>query len=810
MTTDEAINAALEGVAKYIPDEVMNSVHDAIEKATEKLESTRRNERKESIFVKTESKSADPDVYTNLSDMLNVDQKNTTEFSAIIEGLYAKNRKYYTILRDYEIMPILIPQINRVLMFLANETLSPDIQNSHTFEMKYTGTGAGSTAIQKEIDDIRNEMDLDRTLQEVVMNRYKLGKDHRLVIDYQKTFDKMSDAIQQKMLNEAITFKNCDTVFDQLKDRLKTTINEATFTIPATKATTDNIELAIKEKISCNNLNIVIERSPIVECLESAQSELYLKEYKKYSIDMILDESFSGIMNEAPDTNFLKQFQSVVDDMRKKKLRRAHVERLDPARLFTLKLGKKVIGHFYVTDLFNESYIPYTSQLGQSLKDRLIKSRNQSTPTTPSVNGTEKAIAKTLAEKIIKAFDPNIGINRIEDIDLLHDYIINNEIYQGNKKITFYYVDDIIDMSRTEESLLINAVFFTKLYAMMILNNIITKVLRGRGRQIHTVKLGASNAVRKYLNNAIIALNNPESNLGMIHGSFEQLLNSLNSGSDIIIPSEDDSERFITTDYIEGQNVDMDTEFLRFLLNSIVASFGVDSAVIDATNGKVEFARTLSMESLQIANNVKNEQIDLYPGWTKYCLRIIEIMGSDEARKAAKNGLIKISFYEPKSLMIQTSLEEINNVSNYVDAIANMLPIFNSDNVGETERNTFVFMMMKNMLNLDWGMIESVLTESKILSNEQKIEDKIAEIIQSYKEHTEEHQLGDPTPEEAAEEEDLLSDEYGEDASLDDTYGESEFEEPQEEPETENTDETEDESTEEDNTETEDEETPEE
>ena len=55
---------------------------------------------------------------------------------------------------------LMAPQINRVLMFLANETLSPDIQNSHTFEMKYTGTGAGSTAIQKEIDDIRNEINI--------------------------------------------------------------------------------------------------------------------------------------------------------------------------------------------------------------------------------------------------------------------------------------------------------------------------------------------------------------------------------------------------------------------------------------------------------------------------------------------------------------------------------------------------------------------------------------------------------------------------------------------------------------------------
>ena len=48
--------------------------------------------------------------------------------------------------------------------------------------------------------------------------------------------------------------------------------------------------------------------------------------------------------------------------------------------------------------------------------------------------------------------------------------------------------------------------------------------------------------------------------------------------------NEDDAQ-YIRTDYIPGQDVDMNDEFLRTLLNSIVTSFGLDSAVIDATNG---------------------------------------------------------------------------------------------------------------------------------------------------------------------------------------------------------------------------------
>lgn len=772
MTTEEAINAGLEGVAKFIPDEMMKSIYKAVEDATEKLESTRRNERNESIFVKSDQKSPDPDVYTNLSDMLNVDQKSIAEFASILSGLYMKNKKYYTILRDYEIMPILIPQINRVLMFLVNETLSPDIQNNHTFEMKYVGTGSGAETIQKDLDSIRDEMDLDRTLQEVITNRYKLGREYRCVTDYQKTFEQMSSAIRKKMLNESVSPYDCDCIFDQLESRLKTSITEAAFPLPMTTTTSNTIRQST-ETITCSNLNIVVEKSPIVSCLESARAEFDLKKYEQYSIGSMMESVgaslTNGSLNEAATNSddYLKQFQSVIDTMQRKKLRKANAERLDPSKVCPLKIGKKIIGYFYITDLMDESADPYTSQFGQSLKDRLMKSRNQSTPTTLNADGAEKTIAKILAEKIIKAFDPNIGISRVEDIDLLHDYIINNEIYRGNKKITFYYKDDIFDMSRAGDSLLINAVFFTKLYSMILLNNIMTKVLRGRGRQIHTVQMGVSNAVRKYLNNAIIALNNPETNLGMIHGSFENLLNPLNSASDIIIPTEDGTERFITTDYIEGQNVDMDTEFLKFLLNSIVTTFGLDPATIDATNGQIQFARTLSMESLQIANSIKNEQTDLYPSWRDYCFRIVKIMGNDDTRTAVENGSVKISFYSPKSLIIQNTLEEINNVKNYVESIADILPVFNSDNTDQTERNTFVFMLMKSLINLDWGPIETALKESKIMANEQRIEDLIAQIISGYQENVETRNFGDPTPEESTADEDLIGDD---DEDLNDDY----------------------------------------
>lgn len=778
MNTDEIINSMMLGVSKYLPDEAMSRLRQDIEDANAILDAAKINKRKDQpVHSNT---SSDPDVYTNLQNMINNDQKVSMEFSNIIETLYAKNKKFYTILRDYEIMPILIPQINRVLQFLVNESVSPDIQNDRTFELKYIGASGNGASIQADLNKIRKEMKLDSLLPTIYQDRYKIQHVYYRVIDYNETFDKMTQAIQTKMLNESVSPETCMNTFDNLAARMTSTINEATFNVNYSLSRVNNAPETVNTDISLDKLNIVIERSPIVECVQTVKNEVMSRKYEKYSMKSVMNEWATGVINEDASDDFMKQFEEVIANLKKKKMRRCHLERLDPSRTFSLKLGGRQIGYFYITDINQTQGSAYNTQFGQSLKDRLMKSRNLSTSTTVDVAGAEKAIAKVLAEKIIKSFDPSIGIAQIEDIDLMHDYIINNELFNGNKRLTFYYKDDVFDMSRTEGSLLTNAVFFTKLYSMTLLNNIVTKVLRGRGRQIHTVKLGASNATRQYIQNAVVALNNPEANLGMIHGSFEQLLNPLNASSDIIIPTEDDAERFITTDYIEGQNVDMDTDFLKFLLNSIVSAFGLDNAVLDATNGQIQFAKTLSMESLQICNSVRNEQNDLYDSWRDFCLRIVEIMGEDDTKSALTDGLIQVTFYSPKSLILQNALDEMSNVKNYAENVADIIPHFNTDNSNPMHRNVFVYNIVKAMTNIDWTPIDTAFKEAKIAATDVSLDDAIEVLIKSYIDNTETHNHGDPLPEEFGGE--VNEDEFTGDEEIPGLDDSGELEEPEETP----------------------------
>ena len=751
-TLVDGISSDLTGAAKARILKSIQAVDKQLEDAKHNRSSSNGLGNKPNNAINTpKGDMVDSQIYTSIADMINGPVNNDVGgFSNLLDSLAAKNKRYFTIIKDYEIMPILIPQINRVLMFLTNECLSPDIQNKQTFKITYL-QDKDEHRIQADISRIKEEMKLDNLLREVITNRYKLGNEYYTVIDYNDTYQHMLDMMEAKGLNESTAGMSDLEYVGVCSKRMQETINECSIklNVDAHAEKSNLVELSKPINLNFDKLNIKIERSSMVESYDAIYGELLSEAYSK---ENRLARLRNGIMNEAVVDN--TKLTDIVNHMKSKKLQRCTIDRLDPARMFKLKVGGKTIGYFYVRDM--DENTSNVINFAQSLKDQLMKSRvaNMNTATA----NAEEVISKELAEKIINTFDPNIGINRVEDIDLLHDYIRNTEIFRGNKRSTFYYEDEIFDLSRTDGSLLTNAVFFTKLYATLLLNNIMTKVLRGRGRQFHYVRTGVSPSIQRYIQNAIVALTMPENNLGTLHGSFEQILNPYNSSSDIILPVEEGTDKYIETDYVPGQDVDMNDEFLRFLLNSIVSAFGLDSAVIDATNGNLQFARTLSMESLQICNSIINEQQDLHDNWERLVLEVLRIMGSDDTKSAIDQNMISVEFFEPESLIVQNTIEDLNNIKNYAENIADIIPEFNEDGA-EVKRSKFIYTFIKDRLNIDWDALENMMKENAIDQVDDQMQAEIRTTARDYKENTEERDFGDKS---YAEE--TLSDEseYGE------------------------------------------------
>jgi len=658
-----------------------------------------------------------------------IEQELVSEMEKILEA----NNRYYTLLRDYELMPSLVSKIVRVLQFLVSETLSPDIRTGGNYKHVLSGNYINDT-IQKEMDDIRKELRLDKIVAKIVKDRYHVGHVYYRVVDYEETFKTVVDVLSKNnIINESASFDDilkCDGLEDDHISSIGL-LNE-NYTIGPKSTEVDFTDV---------DLDIDIEFSSMYEKTESFKN--YLNE-QKLGLDPFSDK-YGSILNESifsdDDRSILnesvvtfgnnisyqdeteKKIEKVSRDLLKGKLNRCSVEKLDPGKMFVIKASGRIAGYFYMKNK--------DAKQEDVIKQRLTKSKAKS-GTKNMYNETKRKVISTLAKNLIDTTKDKTGLSVIENVDLIHDYIANSGLLDGGKKLIFYRPDEIFDFSRTDGSILIDAVYNTKLYASLRNNNISTKILKGRGRTIYTVNMGASNVPSKYINNAINSLAAPESRIASFSAPFDRILNPYNSASDIIIPSEGGTDPVITADIIDGQRVDQDEETLTELETSIINSFGLDSAVIDTTNGNVDYARTLTMISKQIATQCRGEQDEINPELERFINKIdsISIPGYRELVSAGK---VEVYMYRPKSLELTMSQDELGAAVSFANSVADADPYISvMDN--DLYRNMFIYEIVKDYVNIDLDKFQrrhhDLLQDSNFLALKIELDKAVAEAVE--------------------------------------------------------------------------------
>ena len=117
---DNTLNILTNGVDNTIPDLTKKQLEQSIQDISDSIEAAKMNRTTKNLLGKSNkdtttkiNTSTDAELYTNISEMINGATTDFGGFSTLLDSLYMKNKKYFSIIKDYEIMPILIPQINR-------------------------------------------------------------------------------------------------------------------------------------------------------------------------------------------------------------------------------------------------------------------------------------------------------------------------------------------------------------------------------------------------------------------------------------------------------------------------------------------------------------------------------------------------------------------------------------------------------------------------------------------------------------------------------------------------------------------------
>ena len=186
----------------------------------------------------------------------------------------------------------------------------------------------------------------------------------------------MLERLKQKSLTESASdmfTRVCEPFIESIDEVSGTATIRAIQTKKPENGKTDESDIKtniVDESInlSLSGLNIVIERSSAVRSVDEAYGQIITESCSQYSRRSFFKSG--GILNEATADEGSK-IEQIVTDLKKRKLQRCTIVRLDPAKVFQLKVGGKIIGYFYVTDI-NEGTSDMVN-FAQSLKDQLLK-----------------------------------------------------------------------------------------------------------------------------------------------------------------------------------------------------------------------------------------------------------------------------------------------------------------------------------------------------------------------------------------------------------------------------------------------------
>lgn len=680
----DMVNYLSRGTRSDISDTLLTVLYDKFDDISKSYDRAAEVKMWKNSKISQDGKSVSESDYNTLSSYINGNDDVLESFSKDFEDLAKKNDKFYSLLEDYKMMPMMVPQINRVLQFIINETISPDIKSDDNFKIHSLIDDAETL---KQIRDVRTELGLDKMLRDIVKNRYIVGRSYKRVIDYMETFTEIEAALKGGgIINESISVNEG---IDNIAEFMENNIG---------KPFTESVSIA-------DNLSIDIEYEldPDYEIFKSFKGDMIRESIgltKRGSWkDRISSNGQFVKINESisSDSSFGEKYIKLMEKYKDGRIKRCSIDDMDPARTFKIKASGRTIGYLYVSDTRNK----YSGDL---IRDRLLK--NVKTNKNEFDAARRKAV-DAIAASIIANADHKVGITDIEELDLLHDFIMNTKLYNGDKKIKFYHKDDVFDFSRGDESILTDAVYYSKLLSSLLTSNIFVKILRGPGRQFHTVNMGVSASGKRYANSAINTLSQPEQRAAGIRGPFKTIFNSIYSANDIVYPSEDGAEKFINSEIIDGFNVDMDSDIIKYLLSAIINSFGIDSGVLDVVNNNVDFAKTITMISMQLVTFIKNEQNEFIAEFERFVREIIRCSIEGFNTKD-----ISVSMFRPNSAILALSNDELNNAKNFADQMLEIYPQFSMYKEDESFTTVFTYNLIKEWVNIPDSELDDIFSDT--------------------------------------------------------------------------------------------------
>lgn len=372
--------------------------------------------------------------------------------------------------------------------------------------------------------------------------------------------------------------------------------------------------------------------------------------------------------------------------------------------------------------------------------------KNVENPNGQRLDVADDARLQFLAAAFANRLSDESNIKLIKKSATIKQAIYNTlsirKLTRKDKVRVIYLKPEEVVMINRGHSIFDNILFFAKIYITTLLTLLMQNVLRGAPKRAVYVEVGLDNNPANATQQAIRDVKSKEIS-SITNMDMQSIINYVGEFQDYYIPVVD-GEKPITFETIDALDAkSLDDDFLNWLSNNIFSGMGIPSAYLTEVEN-VDFAKTLSMQNSRFIRDIIGDQVILSKGYTELIRKIYNLNFKsnevDDKSDPAKDEIltknaktytdtqslakaaikyfdinnISVKFPSPASLNMNNLSEQISNVNNFVTTLTENLTFDDTipqDDQEKLKKKLIMRFTKKNLPNVDWDELDSMMDE---------------------------------------------------------------------------------------------------
>jgi len=606
----------------------------------------------------------------------------------------------------------LIPEMAQAVEIIANNIMSPDIFGRSSFKAAVSDSFPNASAVNRQVKDIIKEFDIDDDMYQTIINTLILGDGFIAVID----IDTELRGIYANFAKNSKDNKNQTPVLTE--SDYKSIIGANATDVVKYKAMLESDSF---DRLTTAYLNEMISFNPITEYTSSVNG------------DEILTEALTALHEKKEKTGNFKHVKSDVN----KETSRGNIilKKINPSNTVKIVLDSKVLGYYII------------EKTGEFVKSTNFVAGYRSTNTSTATSGVEagsdeanvadayanlmkssmsgeeekekekKTTHAALIDKITDKAKKFVMNNLKQDPAKIEDdlakvlyHVLSAETVTKGEKINVSFVPAELMCHFSPggdnygRSAFFNSVFMSKLYLMTLMSSIMKKVARGSDQRVLYVESAIDADLEGVVEQVIKDMKQQSYSMNEL-GDLDSVVRTAAGFKDMLIPTIN-GNRPIDFDVIPGDDTDVDSPFLEFLMKRMVAGTHVPLQLLSGED--VDFARTVTSLNGNLVRLVTRYQADFKAPYDK----LIRIIYSLKYGNVDIADNIETVLPPPMTLMLGTLSQNIGEAERLAGQIAELTPAptgVTEDRLSDFRQGYKLNLIRELMPSIDWANFDSVL-----------------------------------------------------------------------------------------------------